>query len=86
MGESLLAQEKCGEAIRALQESEKFYEVSVKLCKEYSKMKSMGTSAKIDQHLFFRNLRPLVSRIKDKCVRENGFMYEILIYLKYYFS
>lgn len=81
LGESLLEQEKCGEAIRALEESEKFYETAVKLCKDYTKMKSVGTSAKIDEHLFFRKLRPLVTRIKDKCVRENGFMYEKTISL-----
>ena len=33
-----------------------------------------GMNAKIDEHLFFRKLRPLVIRVKDKCVRENGFM------------
>lgn len=34
-----------------------------------------GMNAKIDEHLFFRNLRPLVQRIKDKCERENGFIF-----------
>ncbi|CAG2112518.1 unnamed protein product, partial [Medioppia subpectinata] len=78
LGESLLEQEKCGEAIRALEESEKFYDISVKLCKEYRKQKAQamgGTGAKIDEHLFFRKLQPLVKRTKDKCVRENGFIF-----------
>ena len=76
LGESLLEQEKCGEAIRALDESERFYEIAVKLCKEYRKQKAQGGSgAKIDEHLFFRKLQPLVKRTKDKCIRENGFMY-----------
>ncbi|XP_054153270.1 BRO1 domain-containing protein BROX-like [Oppia nitens] len=76
LGESLLEQEKCGEAIRALEESEKFYEIAVKLCKEYRKQKSLGgTGAKIDEHLFFRKLQPQVKRTKDKCVRENGFIF-----------
>jgi hypothetical protein len=83
LGESLLEQEKCGEAIRALEESEKLYEIAVKLCKDYTKIKSIGTSAKIDEHLFFRKLRPLVTRIKDKCIRENGFMYEIILFPYY---
>lgn len=76
MGESLLQQEKCGDAIRALEESEKHFAKATKLCREYSSIKEgkHGSNAKIDEHLFFRNLRPLVARIKEKCERENGFM------------
>uniref|UniRef100_T1IPS0 BRO1 domain-containing protein n=1 Tax=Strigamia maritima TaxID=126957 RepID=T1IPS0_STRMM len=75
-GENLLSQDKCGEAIRALQESESCYQDALKVCKEYSTMKgSSTTTAKLDQHLFFQNLRPLVKRTLEKCERENGFIY-----------
>lgn len=75
-GENLLNQEKCGDAIRALQESEKFYAEAGKLCKEYATMKgSGGVSAKPEQHLFFRRLAPLIRRTLEKCQRENGFIF-----------
>lgn len=74
-GENLLAQEKCGDAIRALQESHKCYQDAVQICKQYSSMKGPGSAAKIDQHLFFRKLAPLVKRTLDKCERENGFIF-----------
>uniref|UniRef100_A0A6B0VCP5 Putative signal transduction protein n=1 Tax=Ixodes ricinus TaxID=34613 RepID=A0A6B0VCP5_IXORI len=74
-GENLLAQEKCGEAIRALQESHKCYQDAVQICKQYAGMKGPGTTARLDQHLFFRKLAPLVKRTLDKCERENGFIF-----------
>lgn len=77
LGDNLLEMEKCGEAVRALQESELHFQKSLKIGKEYGKLKmaiKSATNAKIDEHLFFRNLRVLVQRIKDKCERENGFM------------
>jgi hypothetical protein len=74
-GENLLALEKCGEAIRALQESETFYNMAVDMCKEYTKIKGSGVSAKPEQHLFFRKLQPLIQRTKEKCERENGMIY-----------
>uniref|UniRef100_A0A131YJH6 Signal transduction protein n=1 Tax=Rhipicephalus appendiculatus TaxID=34631 RepID=A0A131YJH6_RHIAP len=74
-GENLLAQEKCGDAIRALHESHKCYQDAVQICKQYSTMKGPGSAAKIDQHLFFRKLAPLVKRTLEKCERENGFIF-----------
>ncbi|XP_075556006.1 BRO1 domain-containing protein BROX-like [Dermacentor variabilis] len=74
-GENLLAQEKCGDAIRALQESHKCYQDALQICRQYSTMKGPGSAAKIDQHLFFRKLAPLVKRTLEKCERENGFIF-----------
>lgn len=74
-GESLLAQDKCGDAIRSLQESRKCYQEACELAKEYSKSKGVGTQAKPDQHKFFRRLAPIVSRTLEKCERENGLIY-----------
>ncbi|RWS24291.1 BRO1 domain-containing protein BROX-like protein [Leptotrombidium deliense] len=75
LGENLLSLDKCGEAIKALQEAEKNLQMAQELCKEYEKFKGPGKTAKLDQHLFFRSLSPLVKRIKEKCERENGMIY-----------
>lgn len=72
--ENLLAQEKCGDAIRAVQESERRYEAAVTICKEYEKFKGPGKGAKPQENLFFRKLLPLIRRTKEKCIRENGMM------------
>ncbi|GIX84383.1 BRO1 domain-containing protein BROX, partial [Caerostris extrusa] len=66
---------KCGDAIRALQESEKCYSTANKLCKEYVTLKGPGLCAKLDSHLFFRTLGPIIKRTLEKCERENGFIY-----------
>ncbi|XP_014343888.1 BRO1 domain-containing protein BROX [Latimeria chalumnae] len=74
-GQTLLASDKCGEAIRSLQESEKFYTKAEALCKEYGQTKGPGTTAKPSEHLFFRKLGVLVKNTLEKCQRENGFIY-----------
>jgi len=74
-GEGLLAQDKCGEAIRSLKESEKYYKEALEMAKEYSKTKGPGTQAKPDQHQFFRRLATLIKRTLEKCERENGMIY-----------
>ncbi|KAA0185321.1 hypothetical protein HAZT_HAZT003254 [Hyalella azteca] len=73
-GENLLNQDKCGEAIRALQEAKKSYEGAAALCKEYSTTKGPGTKAKPDRHQFFRRIAPIINRTLEKCERENGMM------------
>ncbi|KAM3930540.1 BRO1 domain-containing protein BROX [Leptodactylus fuscus] len=74
-GQTLLASDKCGEAIRSLQESEKFYGKAEALCKEYGQTKGPGTTAKPSGHLFFRKLGTQVKNTLEKCQRENGFIY-----------
>lgn len=74
-GQVLLTADKCGEAIRSLQEAEKFYNKSETLCKEYGQTKGPGTTAKPSEHLFFRKLGSLIKNTLDKCQRENGFIY-----------
>lgn len=74
-GQTLLASDKCGEAIRSLQEAEKLYSKAEALCKEYGEMKGPGTTAKPSGHLFFRKLGSLVKNTLEKCQRENGFIY-----------
>ncbi|OCT79446.1 hypothetical protein XELAEV_18026256mg [Xenopus laevis] len=74
-GQTLLSTDKCGEAIRSLQESEKFYGKAEALCKDYGQTKGPGTTAKPSGHLFFRKLGALVRNTLEKCQRENGFIF-----------
>jgi hypothetical protein len=74
-GETLLAQDKCGDAIKCLEESQSHYNKAGQLAKDYASTKGAGATAKPQEHLFFRKLAPIVQRTLDKCVRENGFIY-----------
>ncbi|XP_020016001.1 BRO1 domain-containing protein BROX isoform X3 [Castor canadensis] len=73
-GQTLLASDKCGEAIRSLQEAEKLYAKAETLCKDYGETKGPGPTVKPSGHLFFRKLGNLVKNTLEKCQRENGFM------------
>ncbi|XP_075451664.1 BRO1 domain-containing protein BROX-like [Ascaphus truei] len=74
-GQTLLSSDKCGEAIRSLQEAQKFYGKAETLCKEYGQTKGPGTTAKPSGHVFFIKLGSLVKNTLAKCERENGFIY-----------
>lgn len=74
-GQTLLSSDKCGEAIRSLQEAEKLYGKAEALCKDYGQTKGPGTTAKPSGHLFFRKLGTQVKNTLEKCQRENGFIY-----------
>ncbi|XP_020371445.2 BRO1 domain-containing protein BROX-like [Rhincodon typus] len=74
-GQTLLAGDKCGEAIRSLQEAEKYYSKAEALCKEYGQTKGPGSTAKPSEHLFFRKLGTYIRNTLEKCQRENGFIY-----------
>ncbi|XP_064623188.1 BRO1 domain-containing protein BROX-like [Lineus longissimus] len=74
-GEMLLKEDKCGEAIRSVQESVKYIDKADAAGKEYANAKGPGTTCKPWEHAFFRKLRPDVGRTLEKCERENGFIY-----------
>ncbi|XP_048386790.1 BRO1 domain-containing protein BROX [Stegostoma tigrinum] len=74
-GQTLLASDKCGEAIRSLEEAEKYYSKAEALCKEYGQTKGPGSTAKPSEHLFFRKLGTYIRNTLEKCQRENGFIY-----------
>uniref|UniRef100_A0A3B3RBI5 BRO1 domain-containing protein BROX n=1 Tax=Paramormyrops kingsleyae TaxID=1676925 RepID=A0A3B3RBI5_9TELE len=74
-GQTLLASDKCGEAIRSLQEAEKCYSRAEVLCKEYRQTKGPGSTAKPSEQLFFLKLGSLIKNTLEKCQRENGFIY-----------
>jgi len=44
------------------------------LAKEYALAKGPGTTTKPQNHLFLWKLSPIVQRLLDKYLRENGFM------------
>ena len=75
-GEDLLAADKCGEAIRALQESESCLNKAKALCKAYATTKGPAAAERVrpDQHNVFKRLEPMVKRTLEKCNRENGLM------------
>lgn len=50
------------------------YEKAELLCKEYAVSKGAGTTARPQNHLFFRKLGPVIRRTLEKCERENGLM------------
>jgi len=74
-GEALLAEDKCGDAIRCLQESKTCLGKASDMATEYAKTKGPGTTARPEKHTFFRRLAPIVQRTLEKCERENGFIY-----------
>ncbi|XP_051909311.1 BRO1 domain-containing protein BROX [Hippocampus zosterae] len=74
-GQTLLANDKCGEAIRSLQEAEKAYSRAEELCKDYRHTKGPGTTAKPSEQLFFLKLGGFIKNTLEKCQRENGFIY-----------
>ncbi|XP_040207337.1 BRO1 domain-containing protein BROX isoform X2 [Rana temporaria] len=74
-GQTLLSSDKCGEAVRSLQEAEKLYGKAEALCKDYGQTKGPGTTAKPSGHVFFRKLGTQVKNTLEKCQRENGFIY-----------
>lgn len=74
-GENLLSMDKCGEAIKALQESEACLKKAKVLCEEYGKINGPAPRVKPDQHAVFKRLAPIVKLTLDKCNRENGLIY-----------
>lgn len=74
-GQDLLAQDKCGDAIKCLQESQKFYDETKSLCQIYANLKGAGTQAVPERHQFFKNLGTIITRVAEKCDRENGMIY-----------
>jgi len=74
-GENLLGLDRCGEAIRALQESQACYRRAVDLCKEYAKTKGPARKIRPENHSFFKKLAPKIRVMLEKCERENGFIY-----------
>uniref|UniRef100_A0A914CXJ7 BRO1 domain-containing protein n=1 Tax=Acrobeloides nanus TaxID=290746 RepID=A0A914CXJ7_9BILA len=75
LGESLLAEDKCGMAVRACKEGIASYELAEDFCAKYAKATGPGFIAKPEKHLFFRRIQPLLKRHLEKAERENGFIY-----------
>lgn len=74
-GDTLLEQDQCGKAIRALRESDKLYKKAETISREYSSTKGPGTTARPWEHPFFLKLGPIIRRKLEKANHENGFIY-----------
>lgn len=55
------------------------YAETENLCKEYAKTKGAGTQAIPERHAFFKNLGAVIARYSEKCDRENGMMWVVVI-------
>uniref|UniRef100_A0A0N5AKY0 BRO1 domain-containing protein n=1 Tax=Syphacia muris TaxID=451379 RepID=A0A0N5AKY0_9BILA len=75
LGESLLSEDKCGDAVRACREGLSCLEVAKNFSSLYLKTQGPGIAAKPATHLFFRRVEPLLKRHLEKAERENGFIY-----------
>ncbi|KAK6622651.1 hypothetical protein RUM43_008493 [Polyplax serrata] len=74
-GKHLLKEDRCGDAIRNLKESQVYYNKAMSLCKSYSKVKGPAKPVKPDGHSFFTSLSATVQEMQEKCDRENDFIY-----------
>ncbi|VDM78389.1 unnamed protein product, partial [Strongylus vulgaris] len=75
LGEALLAEDKCGEAVRACKEGIAEFEITKDFASKYGSATGPGTRIKPEEHLFFRKIKPLLLRHLEKAERENGFIY-----------
>lgn len=74
-GETLLAKEKCGDAIKCLTESETLSERCFTLCREYMSTKGAGSTVRPHEHQFYQRLQKQIRVTLDKLKRENSFIY-----------
>ncbi|KZC07636.1 PREDICTED: BRO1 domain-containing protein BROX-like [Dufourea novaeangliae] len=74
-GENLMCMDKCGEALKALQESSAYLKKATALCCEYGKTNGPAPRVKPNEHAAFELLAPIVKFNLDKCNRENGLIY-----------
>ncbi|VDN45039.1 unnamed protein product [Gongylonema pulchrum] len=75
LGENLLSEDRCGEAVRACKEGISCFDIAIDIVSKYSNATGPGLSAKPESHLFFRRIRPLLERHMQKAERENGLIY-----------
>lgn len=71
--ENLLSLERCGDALKVMEEAKRLLDSTLLVCKEYEKLKGKGV--KLKENIFFKRLAPFVDRIKEKCDRENLLLY-----------
>lgn len=74
-GETLLNDEKCGDAIKCLTESDLLCKKSSQLSKEYMSTKGAGSTVRPHEHNFFKRLLKQVHFTLEKLKRENGFIF-----------
>jgi len=74
-GLHLLNEEKCGDAVKFLQESKSEFIKCEKFCKQYRQAVGAGHTVKPDESIFFINYGKELARALEKAERENGFIY-----------
>jgi len=74
-GLDLLSQDKCGDAVKCLQEAKSEFLRCEKKCKEYKSSTGAGHTIKPDEAVFFHNYGKELARALEKADRENGFLY-----------
>jgi hypothetical protein len=74
-GLQLLSEEKCGEAIKCLQESKQEFLRCERYCKDYKNSVGAGHTIKPDEAIFFLNFGKELVRGLEKAERENGFIF-----------
>ncbi|KJH51490.1 BRO1 domain-containing protein BROX-like family protein [Dictyocaulus viviparus] len=75
LGESLLQEDKCGEAVRACKEGIAEFEIASDFASKYKSASGPGAKIKPEDHLFFRKVKPILMCHLEKAQRENGFIY-----------
>ncbi|XP_002132176.4 BRO1 domain-containing protein BROX-like [Ciona intestinalis] len=74
-GSGLLSDEKCGDSVRCLMDSNQAFEETDKLCKEYITTKGAGSTIRPHEHAFYRSFQKDLQRKLKKSESENGFIY-----------
>ncbi|KHJ79050.1 hypothetical protein OESDEN_21313 [Oesophagostomum dentatum] len=75
LGEALLKDDKCGEAVRACKEGISEFEIARDFASKYASAPGPGTRIKPEDHTCFKRIKPLLLRHLEKAERENGFIY-----------
>ena len=74
LGAELLASDRCGEAIKCMENSQKLYGETEEQCRLYGETAGPGTRAEPERHRFFKNLGAIIKRVAEKCQREIAMM------------
>jgi len=74
-GLAFLAEDKCGDAVKCLQEAKSQFLACEKKCKDYKSSTGAGHTIKPDEAVFFHNYGKELARALEKADRENGFLY-----------
>ncbi|MFH4979346.1 hypothetical protein AB6A40_006055 [Gnathostoma spinigerum] len=78
-GQHLQSEHKAGDAIRIYNEGITFYKKTCDLCSKYAKTTGPGVAARLDKHLFYRRVEPILKQNIEKAERENNMIYHEIV-------